>query len=329
MKTKLFLLTLLFAAVSSHAAILTVSNDPDLPAQYATLQDAYAAAASNDTLYVYPSNTSYGDLYTYKPLTLIGGGSQPGGKKTRVQNIIFWSGSSGSRISGFRGNQVYLNGPSDIIISRNTLDIFGGTTGGNIIVCQNVIQELVYFEGINSLISNNIINMTYFCGLETAEGLHISNNFILYYADSLKADVISNNIVYAEYFIEIDASLMNNIFATLDSLPSTGDNIQSDNLFTDPGVIALGEFFMDIPPSSLPNLNLADGSPGINAGIDGTDIGLYGGAYPYIEGDVATNEAYRYFPAAAIPLMEEMIMLTPYVQTGASIKVNIQAAKQD
>lgn len=37
------------------------------------------------------------------------------------------------------------------------------------------------------------------------------------------------------------------------------------------------------------DFNLQIQSPGINAGTDGTDIGIYGGAFPWKEGSIPIN----------------------------------------
>ena len=41
------------------------------------------------------------------------------------------------------------------------------------------------------------------------------------------------------------------------------------------------------------NFNLPSNSPYKNAGADGTDIGIYGGAFPWKEGSVPFNPHYQ------------------------------------
>jgi hypothetical protein len=72
MKGNLSAILLLTLACATKGNILTVSNDPNKPAQFNSVSAAFAAAASGDTIYLYGSNTGYGDLTIDKPVTIIG-----------------------------------------------------------------------------------------------------------------------------------------------------------------------------------------------------------------------------------------------------------------
>lgn len=73
---KLFLLCALALAsrVNLSATVYTVSNDPTKPAQYTSATTALGVAAAGDTLYIYGSPNSYGDLVINKSITIIGAG---------------------------------------------------------------------------------------------------------------------------------------------------------------------------------------------------------------------------------------------------------------
>ena len=69
---------LLVAWMQVTCQVLSVDNNPTpMGGAYTTLQSAYDAAVSGDTLYIIPSSTSYGDLNIAKPITIFGGGFYP------------------------------------------------------------------------------------------------------------------------------------------------------------------------------------------------------------------------------------------------------------
>ncbi len=74
MKGKIFAVLLIASIHVAQANVLTVSNDPNKPAQYTTVPAAFTAAAAGDTIYVYGSSASYGDLTIDKSITIIGNG---------------------------------------------------------------------------------------------------------------------------------------------------------------------------------------------------------------------------------------------------------------
>jgi len=73
---------LLFAltCVQALAITRTVSNNPNIPAQFASLQVAVDASATGDTLLIHGSAVSYGDVNVGKSLVLIGPGYRPTGQ---------------------------------------------------------------------------------------------------------------------------------------------------------------------------------------------------------------------------------------------------------
>jgi pectin methylesterase-like acyl-CoA thioesterase len=76
MKTFTTLLILFcIVSLSAFATIRTVSNDPQNPAQFNTIQAAVNAAVVGDTIYVNASSTTYSEnVSVTKRLVLIGGG---------------------------------------------------------------------------------------------------------------------------------------------------------------------------------------------------------------------------------------------------------------
>jgi hypothetical protein len=70
----LFMAGLLVNAM--HAAVFTVSNDPNAPAQYSSINTALGVANPGDTVMVYGSGISYGTVNVNRTVVLIGRLSQ-------------------------------------------------------------------------------------------------------------------------------------------------------------------------------------------------------------------------------------------------------------
>jgi hypothetical protein len=74
MKKVTALFVLLMMTFASFAVIRTVSNDPNNPAQYNTVQAALNACNHGDTVYVNGSQFTYPDFQITRRVVLIGGG---------------------------------------------------------------------------------------------------------------------------------------------------------------------------------------------------------------------------------------------------------------
>lgn len=109
MKTKTTLLAAIFAliALNSQATTWTVSNNPNSPGQFTSLQAAIDSAGFYDTIMVAGSATSYGDITVDKPLVLVGAGyNNPYGANTTVnimtlKRVNIHIGPDDSKITGF------------------------------------------------------------------------------------------------------------------------------------------------------------------------------------------------------------------------------------
>lgn len=119
MNLRIILLGAIWAALACnvHAAVWTVSNNPNSPGQFTNLQTAIDAAGFYDTVMVAGSATSYGSISFGKPLVLIGAGyHNPFGNNTTVDNITLLRqnisvSANGSKIMGFIiSSYVTLNG---------------------------------------------------------------------------------------------------------------------------------------------------------------------------------------------------------------------------
>jgi hypothetical protein len=76
--------------------------------------------------------------------------------------------------------------------------------------------------------------------------------------------------------------------------------------------------------STLDNYRLQATSPGKNAGNDGTDLGIYGGSYPFPSGG-AIGSGFDTRPVPPIPQVTNVNIQNTSLTPGAQLKVTIQA----
>jgi len=212
---------LLLIGMSVSATVITVSNNPNSPGQYASLQEAIDAANPADTLYVSGSNSDYGVINITKKLTLVGAGYHPNtqfGYGTYIGSLSFniefdgesnpVSNPSESVIMGFIFGYLTVDGNeiNDITIERNWIAYFQFTTHSsknynNWIIRNNIIGQLLEdrWDGAirtsNFIIANNIL----------------LNGFSNFNSNSL---ILINNLLAQDFgFYQISyAIICNNIF---------------------------------------------------------------------------------------------------------------------
>lgn len=154
---RLLLLTFLICGLSSFAAVITCSNNPNSPGQYDVLQDAVDAANANDTILVHASPTNYANLAAleikYKAVTIIGAGyNNPNGANqfTNVGQIFITHASAGISGSGTK-----------LIGLQITQIVFGSHTGGTQVTAaatlENITIERCRFDGVTGGFYNTSI----------------------------------------------------------------------------------------------------------------------------------------------------------------------------
>lgn len=179
---------------------------------YSTFAAAYTAAASGDTILMFP-NTSLNGTLT-KKLTIIGPGNwidptttpkgnaneQANPAEATTSSLAFSPGSDGSVVMGFHGGSYYISA-NNITLRRNrdlSVEI-SYNVAGNIPLTVNNIQLLENYELIvadyfsngssttNLIISNNLINNFYLNNADTHTG-DITNNDWVYDATATTTD---------------------------------------------------------------------------------------------------------------------------------------------
>ncbi|MBI9068546.1 MAG: hypothetical protein JEZ09_14720 [Salinivirgaceae bacterium] len=359
MKKQIILFTfLLLTAFTINATVITVDNNPDGGAQYTDLQAAVDAASPGDTILVAGSATSYGNVSFNRQLVLIGAGyNNPYGENTIINNVELNRlnsslSASGSVIMGFIVRAISLNGPfnggdettqsiNDVILNRCKVEyiqfLYGGVTYSNNIITNCIIVENInihaYSPSICQIsgiqITNNIFNNAYITSGLPTEGystIEIKNNLFInrtsnVFASTIGEVIIKNNIFYAAEPLGPTGATYNNNLTYMcndNTIPGEG-NVGSGNLINqDPK-------FENYPLEGAAfsydyDFHLKTGSPAIDSGTDGTDLGIYGGSNPF---DVGANPPFPIMTEISFPDNQSS------VPVGGTLNVNFKATKQD
>lgn len=337
---KYFLLAALVGyTFQSRAGVLTVNNKAGGPGQYTSLQTAIDSASAGDSIYVHGSSTSYGNVTVKKRLNFFGTGHNPNKTNNQVSELGIVqldtlagvSGASGSKFTGFKLNRISgysgSGGTKNILIRRSYF-ISGGTkvtvTGTGWMLENNIISGSSVNANNHGVLTirNNIFNA---CNVITSNQptVLISNN--IFFGTGPAFNTLSNAIITNNIFsgatpkgTNVNTNTFNNNLTyqtTYDTIPF-GTNGGSANL------VAQNPLYTNVAANSFSyayDYTLQATSPGKNAGTDGKDLGIYGGAMPFVD---MTG-------SPALPLMQSITILNPMIEVGDSLKVIIKARKQN
>lgn len=290
----LAVLIALSTTLTASATIINVNNATPSPGEYDNITDAMAAAVDGDSLYLAATNLSYGDVNITKRLFITGPGFIVNGgilgNFAEVGIVSYKNGAatSGSTLQSLKVKRISFDDISatnvlfsDITVQRCVVGEY--LTTSNDILINSVIQGCVFasssgniqtsdiqassiennfFRGLISSVTNSLISQNLFTGTGNETWLSAVSNCS-----------ITNNIVLgrnANYPLGTNTINGNCSFgATNNNFQGTGVNIVGVNPelvnFTAP------DFAWDA------DLHLGGGSPCVNAGANGEDIGLYGG----------------------------------------------------
>ncbi|MBN2745470.1 MAG: hypothetical protein JXR34_02005 [Bacteroidales bacterium] len=339
MKKIVFLMIFVSVAFLAQATILHVDINANRPAgYYSSLPAAINAASVGDTLFIYPSNVSYGNVTLTKRLHLFGFGFN--GATNGVSHI--------STIT-MDTTTTPNSSPSGSSIYGLTIDYFNTSKANinNIVLAGNYFRYGQIQVSTNSYgwhIKNNLIATS--IDVNNATNVLISNNIFdnaygIYYSNSSTVTILNNIFFNWYYFYNVfNATVSNNIFLCV---TNPNQNQMANNVFTNNLSYRSASEQFNLPPTgntgtgNLSNQNplfvngttsgsfdytkdyhLTASSPAKNAGTDGTDIGPYGGTNPFVWGGAIT-----------IPQITEMVITNPVVNQGTNITVKVKAKKAD
>jgi len=333
----------------------TVDNRQGTTAQFTSVQTAHDAASPGDTIYVNPSSTSYGNVTITKTIHLRGLGHNPelgNGLKATLGTITL-STFAGNPSHPSNSSFVGLNftdlinsattttlGYFKLLIQNNFIVSMNlGNTKGGIIVQGNIFNtpfaQSIIGVGGDILISHNIFNITSH-GFDTQGAIVnansstiISNNIFIFSGTSGNPGIFANSN---------SPIVNNNIFVINNSVSNDFRNPNSTVSFQNCLTFSYGgqtlpvlaginnlnntnPLFASIGNPENPlfnyskNYKLKTGSPALNAGSDGTDLGIYGQGFMF---------QMRGYPFE-LPYLTSININNTVVQAGSNLDVAIKA----
>jgi hypothetical protein len=295
---------------------------------------AITAATSGDTIYIPGGNWNIGGivpLYINKELHIIGTGHNPaytqaGGICYLDGTIYLNSGASKGSLTGvllsggFGRLTAYLDSVVNYSLTRTRINGAVGLSSG---FSWSMFAENVFDSSIdgryatNNVFSNNIFasvvgNFSIGNMFKNNIWMNISNNSLTF-----SYSVFDNNIIFsgAKMGSVANSVFNNNLFVDNISFP-WGTNTGSNNI--------VGQAQSSVFVSQTGNTfnythdyHLQASCPGNDAGKDATDIGIYGGVYPWKEGSIPFNPHV------------ESVNVAPSTNSSGNLKVNIQVEAQD
>jgi len=306
----------------AFSATRTVSNRSGDVAQYTSLQAAIADSEEGDIILISGSTVSYGDVGISIRLTLIGPGSNPnfnGGASATIGTMTFSSSqASKSVLQGLKITNITIGVPDcdEVQVKRCDVNVLSHSATDPTRIPQKwLLEESVFFSsGISNYRDQNLsanwsIRNCYLFGTVRLNGSIFTNNIFFAGSQSAtSANIFTNNIFWSVSFSNIiQSSFANNIFNNTPNI-ILANNSSSGNFFnTNPQFVNFlsTNFFGG-------DISLQPGSPGISAGTDGTDIGMFGGRGYLITG------------IPGIPSVEVFTILNTTVPQNGTLNIKVE-----
>jgi hypothetical protein len=331
MRTLTTLLTgaLLLTSVSSRATVHRVNNQ-GYSADFigpTALQDAIQnnlLVLNGDTLHIEPSATSYGAITLNRPLVLIGPGyllNQNTGLQASVTEATIFSvdfvlGSAGSQLSGLTvaggfGTGIWIR-TDNITISRCRVSGFTFPNINSNAVNNSVITQCYVAGGVGYPFGTAPINLlnisnTYFGGQVSFAANHQGaiSHCVFNAGVSVFGLEFFNNIiragVTAENGINSIVNMKKNIFHdNPGSWLDGGSNYRIVSMTSVFGTVGSTDGMLD-PLASCANCG---------NGLDGAEIGMYGGSTPYIPSGIPAIPAIHQLSAPATAIQGAPLPVT-------------------
>lgn len=297
------IIVIILACGIANAQTIIVQNANGGNARHFTdLKTAIDAANSGDYVYLsggnydiseylwmgYDGRTRYtGYLIVDKPIHIVGAGYNQGADLPYITNghLAFRHSASGSSITGIKVDQVILDSISNMRISRCHISShlsFCATGQGNLI-SENIIRYISSRisipnsnNGLNSyynttMITKNIIKYYSFNSISGVNNVDIHNN-IIEGGIHTQNSTIKNNIHTYNSLSLTSCTFSNNLLTYY--ITQTEGNSYANNL---QGFL-MNEIFVNFGAGDY---HLLPNCPGVGAGTDGNDIGIYGTSQPF------------------------------------------------
>jgi len=329
---KLFLFLIGFiVSIALNATVHTVSNNPQVPADYSDLQKALDNAQKGDTVYVYGSETDYGTVNVRKLVHIIGAGYRPANAndlKTTIYTVNFlkdnaFDDASESSISGVEVTYLYGLGATGVTVSRCYVSYILKVDADNWMVYNNLINYLQYLKD-GCLVYNNII--TNYISNSYSTKVIVSNNLFIGSGNAtsdVDGLIFTNNIYYGKDPINENNSDYNTFTNNL--------SIGNDNPEFLVGTQTGGDNYVKVNPLFVKaaglsfewedNYTLQKTSP-----IYDKEIGIHVGQYQW---PMKPDGSMDFTGMPRIPQIVEMNVLNASVPVGGTLEVQVKARTQN
>lgn len=331
MKTLKVLILFLFGVFSTKAQSIIIVQHGNQASTYTSLASAVAEAPSGADIYLsggtYHLN-SY--LYINKKLHIIGAGHHPDSTIATRRTVITGSGiyyREGSDYSSIEGvyfdnkirlGSLYSSDNEEIItgllFKRIYIDnLFSSSNGKgqDILIKDSYLVGTLYGQSSNNVTISNCVIGEPGESLRDLENSTIVNNIIFceyrYYKNYPLTDIHGSRISGNIFIVSEDTrvfsdcannELFNNIY-TQEIVQSFGrGSISQNNQFN----IPLDDILINVNSSAVSyedDYHLTPNSPAKGTGLNGEDIGLYGGVSPYKEGAIPSNPHIQFVEIAS------------------------------
>ena len=317
----LIALMVLFNNQAIAQNLIAVQNG-NAPKFFQQVDDAIVNAVDGDTLYI-PGGSWNLTQPINKRLHLIGVGHHPDSTKvtfpTKISQINLDSGASNGSITGINilGGFMVQTEMNNYTVKRCRIYIVGLVAkASNFLFIENAIDNgfSVFISASNFSCFNNIFSGGG-SGSIITNSIFKNNVFLQFIAANFS--LFENNIICSiDPFNYVNNSIARNNIFTYNFTFDYSTNVGSNNLFgqPQPGIFVnqSGNTF-----DYSHNYHLQPNNPGKNAGTDGTDIGIYGGIYPWKEGSIPSNPHFQ------------SIQIAPKTDANGNLNVKIKVAAQD
>jgi hypothetical protein len=322
--------------------VLTVDNRDQSGGQFTSVQAAIDAASANDIIQILPSPTSYGNFTINKKLTLVGLGHNPvnvGGEVATMSLIRFINNSAGSELKGLVISNISIGtsttspNQSNISIRNCRISSISGSGSstpnlsdgwileGNYIT-SNIVPQMNSnnWQIRNNFIRGSIVNINNTCIItnnifftpstsatffSNAFGPLVNNNMFLATGNLTQIGISNSTITFV-------SNMTYSYFGSTIAPLAGSNNLDNTNpMFVSATLATIANFYGN-------NFDLAEGSPGINAGSDMTDIGLFGNGFAF---DVNGRPELTPYP-------ESITITNSVVAPGQTLNVNFIATQR-
>lgn len=312
MKVFIFTFVAILAAGFLAATTFTLDNNISPVGDHTTWISAYNAASDGDTIYIYPSPIDYGPGWNEgglgKRLTVIGGGFNPANpdlNTSRINLYVNQEGGAGSIFSGLHiysavtssHQAIYVNcrfdGSVALQASGSELKncwcgaIVSVGTGASTPTNGFLVQGCTLATNFKPLSQTDAVcSNCVFIGNTTHIETAGNNNLCCYFNNCLFANIDDGtHILQGGWSGPLDLNFVNCIMEiiTINAYHTFQHCIFEGNstYITGPGNLQDVDLELVMEDVNGGDYHLITGSPAIGAGLNGEDIGIYGGATPF------------------------------------------------